>query len=342
VGLGDHCSCCKLSTPPPPYPISATEVEQGERSLKTPEIISTLADTEVEERKGALETPETSLTPTEPKVEQCERPHEAPEISSTQAEEEKDKYSSILERSVKVMKEREEIYKTGWRGGIPRESVEIERKYYARTVAMVEKWRRRDEEKKDKYSRILECSQKKLKEREEKYKRGPTSQESVEIERKYHARMVALVEKWGQRDEKRGLAQAKRHALNQDRSRYRLDCLEYHRKWRDFVVANQDGTWRKRSMRARLAISWHLQHCFGFKIPLTGEIWNGHVGFRGDYQAARKNNAHESCEMYPTQICSGAGYYDKKGKQWKCFQVCSGVEYWPCCRTSEGVIWGRA
>jgi hypothetical protein len=167
-----------------------------------------------------------------------------------------------------------------------------------------------------------------------------TSQEIVEIWRKSYARQVALVEEWRQRDEKWGLAQAKRHGLNQDGFRYRLDCLDYHRKWREFVVANEDGIWRKRSMRTRLAISWHLQDWFGFKIPFTGEIWNGHVGFRGDYKAARKNNSHEPCEMEPT--CSTPGYYDRKGKQWKCFEACFGVEYWPLFRTSEGVRWGRA
>jgi hypothetical protein len=66
------------------------------------------------------------------------------------------------------------------------------------------------------------------------------------------------------------------------------------------------------------------------------------MGFRGDFQAAIKNNSHETCEMDPTQVCSAPGYYDKKGKQWKCFQVCFGVEYWPLYRTSEGVMWGRA
>jgi hypothetical protein len=46
--------------------------------------------------------------------------------------------------------------------------------------------------------------------------------------------------------------------------------------------------------------------------------------------------------MDPTQVCSAPGYYDKKGKQWKCFRVCLGVEYWALCRTSEGVMWGWA
>jgi hypothetical protein len=223
-----------------------------------------------------------------------------------------------------------------------REIVEIEKKYYARTVAVVEKWRQRDEEKKAKNSRFLERSPKVVEEREEEHKRGLISQESVEIGRKYNARNVAIVEKCRQRDEKWGLAHAKRYALHHDSFRYRLYCLEYHRKWRDFIVANQDGTWRKRSMRARLTIGWHLQDWFGLRIPFTGEIWNGHVGHRGDYQAARRNNLHEPCEIDPTQACYNPGYYDKKGKEWKCFQVHSGEQYWPLYRTSGGIIWGRA
>lgn len=243
----------------PTVPISEAEVEQSDGSLETPEIISTLADREVEQRKGKPEAPETSSTPVEADVERCVRPFETPEISSTQAEEEKkDKYSRILERGRRGVEVREEEYKRGCPGWIPRESIEIERKLHARTVAVVEKWRQRDEEKNDKYSRILERSLEVVKERGEKYKRGLTSEEIVEIWRKSYARQVAMVEKWRQRDEERGLAQAKRLALNQDGFRYRLECLEYYRKWRDFVVANKDSTWGKRSMRARLAISCHL------------------------------------------------------------------------------------
>jgi hypothetical protein len=59
-----------------------------------------------------------------------------------------------------------------------------------------------------------------VKEREVKYMRGLTSQEIIEIWRKSYARKVAMIEKLRQRDEERGLAQAKRLALNQDGFRY--------------------------------------------------------------------------------------------------------------------------